>query len=531
MLFTLLTAIDQLELITTMGGEFSGSEFGNSIVSMDFNGDGYDDLIVKSQGWNPNGVFNQLQRYGKLYFYWGGPNFDNMADFTIEGQYPYHFGGEYGGFQMYNGGDINADGIDDLIIPFETIEGYKVVSVFYGNNTPNSIPDASYCFPPNYTALQIFPLGDINGDEHFDIAILTETSFPNSSSIFIWDNTNNDPWTFHENGYTSGMPVLNRIGDVNNDGIDDCLLQAPYATYENSRYTLFEGNLNFPETDSIVVCENAPNSPSMFASSIGDYNGDGIDDFVAYNGRLWLGSPTINATHNLRLNYNSHLHEWGTLEHNGGNPLVYGDLNGDGKDDIVGSDTVINGHSGQVGIWVGTNNSYLNGDIDLFIWPPSNYIYRNFGWAKATGDFNGDGLCDLALSAPWYFEGQPSLTNGKVFIYSGNTQLQDTAVGVEDEFIPCPNQDDWSFDIYPSPSKTRDFKLNLLGASYKRVNQLEVQVYNLKGQHVFSRSYSRNPKNRSELSLQLPGNLSSGIFCISLESQGKKLITKKLILY
>ncbi|MDD3534384.1 MAG: FG-GAP repeat protein, partial [Candidatus Cloacimonetes bacterium] len=76
-----LSAIDSLDIMNTFYGEFNGAWFGEQIVAMDFNGDGYDDLIVHAPNWNPNGVYNSDQRWGKLYFYWGGPEMDNEPDF------------------------------------------------------------------------------------------------------------------------------------------------------------------------------------------------------------------------------------------------------------------------------------------------------------------------------------------------------------------------------------------------------------------------------------------------------------------
>jgi len=67
-----LAALNQMELLTSMTGEFNGCKFGCSLVSMDYNGDDYDDLIVHSLGWNPDGVYgeNDTNCWGKTYCYW-----------------------------------------------------------------------------------------------------------------------------------------------------------------------------------------------------------------------------------------------------------------------------------------------------------------------------------------------------------------------------------------------------------------------------------------------------------------------------
>lgn len=523
--FIPLFAIDHLDLYATLEGEFSGCQFGAQMVSIDFNADGHKDLVVLSPGWNPNGTFNDQQRYGKLYFFWGGPAFDSIPDMIIEGEYPTNY--NFIHTALINAGDTNGDGIEDIALLAKDSSYHYQIQVLWGSTSPNVILDAACTGLLYIDSMHISALGDVNSDGKSDISI-TRRKTDNICFTYIWDDIQSDPWIFHFNGYTTGIPFMNGLGDVNGDGMDDFLLQSPYASYENKRYVVYFGGENFPQTDSLVIGENIPNDSSYFSSPIGDYNGDGIDDFVAYNGRLWLGSPDISAAHTLFLRYNTTWHVWETLEHNGGIPLVYGDLNGDGKDDIVGSCNTADGNAGQAGIWVGTNNSHLNGDIDLFLWPPVDYQNRNFGWAKATGDFNADGLCDLAISAPWWGVGNPTLTSGKVFIYSGNTSLQDSAVPVEDDYLPIPQDEDWSLEVYPSPSRTNQFTLSLSGKSYKSAKQLTINVYNIKGQSVLSQAANLEQSWSSELSISLPKTLSKGIYLLSLEKQGKRLVTKRI---
>ena len=108
-----LTGLDHLELMTTLYGEFYGSHFGSFLVSLNFNGDSYDDLIVYSMNWNPYGVYQDTQRWGKFYFYWGSANgISSTPDYIIEASAR----GEYSSSIPINGGDINGDGLDDLVL-------------------------------------------------------------------------------------------------------------------------------------------------------------------------------------------------------------------------------------------------------------------------------------------------------------------------------------------------------------------------------------------------------------------------------
>ncbi len=66
---TTLFAENSMELIWESQGEHPDSEYGSSMTSMDFNGDGIDDLVVGSRSYEPGETPSLL---GKIYFYYGG---------------------------------------------------------------------------------------------------------------------------------------------------------------------------------------------------------------------------------------------------------------------------------------------------------------------------------------------------------------------------------------------------------------------------------------------------------------------------
>lgn len=81
-----------------------------------------------------------------------------------------------------------------------------------------------------------------------------------------------------------------------------------------------------------------------------------------------------------------------------GEIVSYGDFNNDGYDDIVGSSPGYGWDRGISRIWLGGYN--FNGTLDLVIPSPTADLQR-FGFARATGDFNNDGYCDIAISQPY----------------------------------------------------------------------------------------------------------------------------------
>ena len=119
--------------------------FGDSMTRGDLNHDGIDDLIIGAfNAQNPVGYF-----WGAVYVVYGSTSFppEAVIDFSVT---PaditfYGGGGDSGGGFGYDvaSGDVNGDGIDDLVvgaITGEAADSRGRVYVFYGSNA----------FPPQH---------------------------------------------------------------------------------------------------------------------------------------------------------------------------------------------------------------------------------------------------------------------------------------------------------------------------------------------------------------------------------------------
>jgi len=372
-----------------------------------------------------------------------------------------------------------------------------------------------------------WPLGDINGDGRDDMVIYCPLwSNPHIDRLIIWTD-NNDPFiTLAETTNGSVARTAIGVGDVNADSLDDFVLQygIPGGTNMNSRIVLYYGSVNYPELDSLVISENTNAITVRSANPLGDLNGDGYADFEAYVGKVWFGGTDLSPVSDLQLVYNNPpYHFWGSPAYNVGNHFIYSDLNGDGYDEVIGSTNQINYYEGEVGIWVGGPN--MDGLIDMYLYPPDDYGTRNYGYAKAAGDVNGDGLCDLAVSAPMFYSA-PLYATGRVFIYSGNTALTDTVVANDD---PVELEAGWELNVYPNPfnpSTTIAFNIPETGRA-------RVSIYNVKGQIV--KDLLNAELTRGDHSLVWDGrdennfSVASGIYFIKLESGGKTSIRKAML--
>jgi hypothetical protein len=91
--------------ILTMTGEAVNDRFGHlAACAGDLNGDGYSDIIINSP--------NNTNATGKVYLYFGGLFMNNIADTAIKGEGV----GDNFGSSISSAGDMNNDGIDELII-------------------------------------------------------------------------------------------------------------------------------------------------------------------------------------------------------------------------------------------------------------------------------------------------------------------------------------------------------------------------------------------------------------------------------
>ena len=238
-------------------GEATGDKAGFSVSSAgDLNGDGFDDVIVGAIG--VDAVINGV---GAAYVVFGASggltsvNLDTIAagtgGFKIIGE---GFNNDNAGWRVSGAGDVNGDGIDDLIVS----------SVFNGNSV-----GAAYVVFGATSGLTSLNLADVAaGTGGFKI---------------IGENI----------GDQAGTSVSS-AGDVNGDGIDDLLVGAwhNYAAgpTAGAAYVVFGDTsvttaVNLDDvangTGGFRIIGEASNDYAGFSvSSAGDVNGDGVDDVI-----------------------------------------------------------------------------------------------------------------------------------------------------------------------------------------------------------------------------------------------------------
>ncbi len=362
----------------------------------DFNGDGLPDLIIGADGVDLN-IDNQ--ETGASYVIFGSSqgfntNFD-LSDlngsngFVIEGNEILSFFG----FSVSGAGDINGDGLADIIIG---AEGSDV----------NEQPDAgkSYVVFGTNESLETINVEELDG-----------------SNGFVINGINA--------GDLSGRPVSS-AGDINGDGFDDLIIGAREADLEGNiasgeSYLVFGTSTGFASSFNLSNLDNSSNGAifglgsagerfGSSVSSVGDFNGDDIDDAI-------VGAPFANIDGQSEAGRS--LIVFGSTEVEGLSSNVIngseaggrsgysvsgaGDFNGDGLDDVIIGAPRADNNTGKSYVVFGTRSRF-NFGLDLSSLNGSNGFVLNGinqndlsgSSVSSAGDINGDGLADIIIGAP-----------------------------------------------------------------------------------------------------------------------------------
>jgi len=414
-----------------LNGANTPDRSGASVSSAgDINGDGFDDLIIGAPyATTTGGAFA-----GTSYVVFGSDQgLSNPLELSgLNGSNGFVVNGEStfdgSGFSVGAAGDINGDGIDDLII---------------------GAPDAS-------------PVESYSGASY--VVFGSKKAWTSSLNLSSLDGSDG----FAINGvsdYDSSGTSVSAAGDINHDGIDDLIIGAPYSNGgAGSGYVVFgndqgwgsELNLSgLNGTNGFVINGvNEYDSLGMSVSEAGDINGDGIDDLIigapdagtpgAYSGatyvvfgseQAWAGSLNLS---NLDGSNGFAIYGVDNLDSLGTSVSYAGDINVDGFADLIigalladpngtdsGASYVVFG-SDQT--WTSSLNlSGLNGS--------NGFVINGVGAGdksgtsvSAAGDINVDGFDDFIIGSP--FADPNGADSGASYVVFGKDQAWASAMNL-----------------------------------------------------------------------------------------------------
>lgn len=252
----------------TFFGSDTGDRTGVSVSDAgDVNGDGFDDLILGALGGDAEG--NNKPFAGDSYLIFGASTLPAAIEVGLinltPGQGVMIFGADSGdrsGTSVSSAGDVNGDGLDDLLVGASSAAG--------GNNAEEFAGETFLIF----------------GSQSFPAKIDLSTNLGNSAVRIVGA----DPSDF------SGTSVSG-AGDIDGDGFDELIIGARAADAAGNAKSsagesyLIRGRASFGQTQQAVDLGTASSRIPIFGadsnddsgisvSSAGDFNADGFDDLI-----------------------------------------------------------------------------------------------------------------------------------------------------------------------------------------------------------------------------------------------------------
>ena len=311
-----------------INGAGEGDRFGSGVAGVgDFDGDGFDDIAIgatESFDYANDGP-------GSVYLIFGRESFPRYLELDLDGSNGVRIkgvnSGDSAGWVVSGAGDVNGDGLDDLILgaPDALRNGVMSGEAYLVFGRTNDMPPSIELDDINgsnggvrlegidwsdVAGRDVRAAGDFNQDGFDDVLIGASFADPNGlssgetylvfgraafpESIRLADLNGTDGTRFNgvADDDNSGVSVAG-VGDFNGDGFGDLLIGAnradPNGSNSGASYLVFGGTesadtveLSSLDGSNGLVYEGATEDDvsGQSVDTAGDFNGNGVDDIV-----------------------------------------------------------------------------------------------------------------------------------------------------------------------------------------------------------------------------------------------------------
>lgn len=325
-------------------GENNQDQAGLSVAYIgDVNHDGYDDFICGAP-LSDQGALNA----GKVYLILGHANPWKKMNYLTNVAATFFYAREkaQAGYSVAGLGDINGDGTPDFAIG---AFGASRVFIIYGRprltwgqnfdlDEADLILRGRAFFFDDGLGWKVAGGGDINGDGMPDVALsaihddIAGTRAGKVSLLFGkkggWENHELILEDVADASFVGEMPLdqagwgIGFAGDMNNDGFDDLLIgsyQDDKGPVNGKAYLIKGKATGWNRNTSLLTvpdyCERQPEGIGFAASTAGDFDGDGIADFVIsapFNSDLqqWNGKVYLFASQQIPYQVSGRVRYW-----------------------------------------------------------------------------------------------------------------------------------------------------------------------------------------------------------------------------
>jgi len=377
--------VEPVDLLYELHGVQPGTLFGWAVSELtDIDSDGVTDLIVSAPIYPPG--------FSGRTFVFSGASGDQIYEFA-EGVFELH------GYGIADAGDVDADGIHDIIAG--TREGNH--AYVYSGASGERLLALSGENPGDWFGFAVASAGDVNLDGHADVLV----GAPRNDAVGLdagraYVMSGADGSTLRTYDAVSAGDLFGSatdwVADVDADGrVDHAIGARDGGKFRDGEVSLFSGATGQPRF-TIGASKANEDLGWFFVAGLGDVNHDSVPDVYAADFTYSSAGNDRGAAYVISGTDGEILRSWfGSSAGQGFGPgREAGDADGDGTPDII------------VGSYLSSDGAREAGKAEVFSGEDGTLIRRitslrageQLGFdAIGPGDLNADGIPDLVVSA------------------------------------------------------------------------------------------------------------------------------------